>query len=107
MAWLGAVSTHGISETHVAHHVSSKIPHYHAWEATDALRALFAKHGIHLQGRPGSWGEVYRVFRECKFVEDEGDIVFYKNARGLAATRPAFADNNASDSGIEIFDKEA
>lgn len=30
MGWLGAHATNGISETHVLHHVSSKIPHYHA-----------------------------------------------------------------------------
>ena len=30
MGWIGASTTHGISETHVAHHVNSKIPHYHA-----------------------------------------------------------------------------
>jgi omega-6 fatty acid desaturase (delta-12 desaturase) len=31
MGWIGATVTHGISETHVAHHVSSKIPHYNAY----------------------------------------------------------------------------
>ncbi|KAI1793324.1 fatty acid desaturase-domain-containing protein [Ganoderma leucocontextum] len=107
MGWLGAFATHGISETHVAHHVSSKIPHYHAWEASDCLRKFLAQQGIKLEGRPGSWAEVYRVIKECKFVEDEGDILFYKNAYGLATTKPLFNDNNASDSGIEIFDKEA
>lgn len=30
MAWIGAHATNGISETHVLHHVSSKIPHYNA-----------------------------------------------------------------------------
>ena len=30
MGWIGATATHGISETHVVHHVSSKIPHYNA-----------------------------------------------------------------------------
>jgi omega-6 fatty acid desaturase / acyl-lipid omega-6 desaturase (Delta-12 desaturase) len=30
MGWLGAHATNGISETHVLHHVSSKIPHYNA-----------------------------------------------------------------------------
>jgi omega-6 fatty acid desaturase / acyl-lipid omega-6 desaturase (Delta-12 desaturase) len=103
-AWIGARATHGISETHVLHHVSSKIPHYHAWEATDALRARIAKAGLQLEGRPGGWGEVYRVFRECKFVEDEGEIVFFKNAYGLAVSKPAYADVN--DSGVEV-DKDS
>ncbi|KAI0689043.1 oleoyl phosphatidylcholine desaturase [Cytidiella melzeri] len=102
MGWIGACTTHGISETHVAHHVNSKIPHYHAWEANAALHKRLVKAGIHLQGAPGGWAEMYRVFRECKFVEDEGEILFYKNSKGLAATRPVFANQDASDSGIEI-----
>ena len=66
MAWLAATLTHGISETHVAHHVNSKIPHYHAWEATDALRVKLGEAGIKLQGRNSGWGEVYRVYKQCK-----------------------------------------
>ncbi|KAI0635275.1 fatty acid desaturase-domain-containing protein [Trametes polyzona] len=104
--WFGAFATHGVSEVHVLHHVSSKIPHYHAWEAADALRKRLAQEGIVLQGRPGGWSEMYRVMRECKFVEDEGDIVFYKNARGLAAARPVYADHTPSDSGVEMNGKE-
>jgi len=102
MGWIGATVTHGISETHVAHHVSSKIPHYNAWEASAALKKRLASSGIYLEGRPGGWAEVYRVFRECKFVEDEGNIVFYKNAQGLAASRPLISGDIASDSGIEL-----
>lgn len=30
MGWIGASTTHGISETHVLHHINSKIPHYNA-----------------------------------------------------------------------------
>lgn len=37
-----------------------------------------------------------------QFIEDEGSVVFYKNAQGLAATRPVFRDNKASDSGVEV-----
>ncbi|KAI0726295.1 delta12-fatty acid desaturase [Fomitopsis betulina] len=107
MGWLGAHLTHGISETHVAHHVASKIPHYYAWDATDALRKRLAQAGLMpLQGRPGGWMEMYRVFKACRFVEDDGDIVFYKDARGLAQTRPVFNDSTVSDSGIEL-DKDA
>ncbi|KAI0827027.1 fatty acid desaturase-domain-containing protein [Trametes gibbosa] len=103
--WFGAFATHSVSEVHVLHHVSSRIPHYHAREATDALRRRLAQDGITLQGRPGGWSEMYRVFRECKFVEDEGGVVFYKNAYGLAAGRPLFADHTASDSGVEVDEK--
>ncbi|KAJ6484376.1 fatty acid desaturase-domain-containing protein [Mycena vitilis] len=105
MGWLGAHATHGISETHVLHHVTSKIPHYHAWEATYALRARLSAAGISLIGRPGGWAEVYRVMRECRFVEDEGGVVFYKNGRGLAAARPVFGPSTSdveSDSGVEV-----
>jgi omega-6 fatty acid desaturase (delta-12 desaturase) len=35
---IGKHVLHGICETHVAHHISSKIPHYHAWEATEAIK---------------------------------------------------------------------
>jgi omega-6 fatty acid desaturase (delta-12 desaturase) len=102
-AWIGATTTHGISETHVLHHTSSKIPHYNAWEAADALRARLAQDGIVNQGRPGGWAEVVRVMRACRFVEDEGDVVFYKNAQGLAAARGTLPV--VADSGVEV-DKE-
>jgi len=102
MGWLGAHATNGISETHVLHHVSSKIPHYNAWEASAALKKRLGQSGIKLDGGAGGWAEVYRVFRECKFVEDEGDVVFFKNAYGLAKLRPVFADSTASDSGVEV-----
>ncbi|TFK73560.1 delta-12 fatty acid desaturase protein [Pluteus cervinus] len=102
MGWLGAHATNGISETHVLHHVSSKIPHYNAWEASAALKKRLAKAGIFLEGAPGGWREVYRVYKECKFVEDEGNVVFFKNAYGLAQLRPVFSETGASDSGIEL-----
>lgn len=41
-----------------------------------------------------------------QFVEDEGDIVFYKNAHGHAAARPLVIDANASDSGIDVHEKD-
>jgi omega-6 fatty acid desaturase (delta-12 desaturase) len=37
-----------------------------------------------------------------QFVEDEGSVVFFKNAYGIAAVRPVFDDSTASDSGIEV-----
>lgn len=40
-----------------------------------------------------------------QFVEDEGDVVFYKNAKGKAARRYVPKDNGSSsvsDSGVEV-----
>ncbi|WAQ80772.1 hypothetical protein PtA15_1A110 [Puccinia triticina] len=74
--------THGLAETHVAHHLFSRIPHYNAWDATDALKV-----------------------KQCRFVEDEGDVVFYKNAKGKAARRYVPRDIisiDASDSGVDV-----
>ncbi|KAF9013478.1 delta-12 fatty acid desaturase protein [Cyathus striatus] len=105
MAWIGSHATNGISETHVLHHVSSKIPHYHAWEASDALKKRLRGLGIHIEGAAGGWREMYRVYRECKFVEDEGDVVFFKNAYGIAKTRPVYPTESASDSGVEVDTK--
>jgi omega-6 fatty acid desaturase (delta-12 desaturase) len=68
MGWLGGHATHGISETHVVHHVSSKIPHYNAWEATDALRRKLEQSGIKLSGAPCGWAEVIKVFKACKVL---------------------------------------
>jgi len=99
---IGALATHGISETHICHHVASKIPHYNAWEAGDHLKRKLEAAGIRTEGAPAGWSEVYRVFKECKFVEDEGDVVFFKNARGLAKARPVYNTDSPSDSGIEL-----
>ena len=41
-------------------------------------------------------------FLLTQFVEDTGDVVFYKNSCGIAAARGVFADGSVSDSGIEI-----
>ena len=50
----------------VAHHVHSKIPHYHAWEATDALRVRLGEAGIRLQGKNSGWSEMWRIYKQCK-----------------------------------------
>ncbi|KAG8853284.1 hypothetical protein FRB96_008369 [Tulasnella sp. 330] len=100
--YICATATHGICETHVAHHVCSKIPHYHAWAAKAALDKRLHEEGIFLQGRPATWTEAYRIFNECKFIESEGEVRFYKNAKGKAARVAVFASDSIVDSGVEL-----
>jgi omega-6 fatty acid desaturase (delta-12 desaturase) len=76
MGWIGGFTTHGISETHVAHHVASKIPHYHAWEAANALRGVLRERGYDMDGGYATWGEVMRVYKACK-------VGFLPSARDL------------------------
>ena len=57
------------------------------WEAAEALRKHIGQCGVKFDGAPGGWREMYRVFKECKFVEDEGGVLFWKNGSGLAAAR--------------------
>lgn len=70
MGTIGQTLTHGIAETHVAHHVASKIPHYHAWEANAALHKKLRADGYNLNGGSATWGEVIRILRECKVCRD-------------------------------------
>ncbi|PLW07902.1 hypothetical protein PCANC_13792 [Puccinia coronata f. sp. avenae] len=98
---------HGIAETHVAHHLCSKIPHYHAWDATDALKAKLGPH--YHQTDENAWVSLWKVYNQCRFVEDEGDVVFWKNAKGQAHCRlgNSGSKESVSDSGVEVNDAAA
>lgn len=43
---------------------------------------------------------LFKNYRACRFVEDEGDVIFYKDARGKAQRRVVYPDT-PSDSAIE------
>ncbi|KAG5176173.1 fatty acid desaturase [Tribonema minus] len=62
---------HRIGSTHVAHHIESKIPHYRAKEATEALRAAFPEH--YLYDPTPVPVALWRVAKYCTAVEKRGD----------------------------------
>lgn len=68
---------HHISDTHVAHHFFSTMPHYHAEEATVHIKKALGKH-YHCDNTPVPIA-LWKVWKSCRFVEDEGDVVFFKN----------------------------
>nr|AHY24226.1 delta-12 fatty acid desaturase [Paeonia lactiflora]WCZ71291.1 omega-6 fatty acid desaturase 2 [Paeonia lactiflora] len=73
---------HNITDTHVAHHLFSTMPHYHAMEATKAIKPVLAEY-YNFDGTP-FYKAMWREARECHYVEpDEGDankgVFWYRN----------------------------
>ncbi|CAH1760051.1 12234_t:CDS:2 [Entrophospora sp. SA101] len=68
---------HRITSTHVAHHFFSQMPHYHAEEATEHLKKVLGPY--YMFDDTPMFKALWRSYSKCKFIEDEGDIVFYKN----------------------------
>ncbi|KAG0086883.1 Acyl-lipid omega-3 desaturase [Podila epicladia] len=68
---------HHISATHQCHHMFTQMPFYNAVEATKYLKEKLGKYYIY--DETPIVQALIRNWRECKFVEDEGDVVFYKS----------------------------
>jgi omega-6 fatty acid desaturase (delta-12 desaturase) len=72
-------SFHHITDTHVCHHLFSKMPFYHAQEATESIREVLGAY--YMKDETPIARALYRSFSTCLFVEDDGDTVFYKNVK--------------------------
>ncbi|PPQ67237.1 hypothetical protein CVT24_011556 [Panaeolus cyanescens] len=96
LGWMGQFFLHNISHDHVAHHFFSGAPFFNGPKITEALKTVL-KDDYNYDSTPTLYA-FYRSFTQCIFVEDEGDIVFYKNKTGVAARRVA------SDHGVNSED---
>ncbi|KAF8861182.1 hypothetical protein BDZ45DRAFT_587299 [Acephala macrosclerotiorum] len=67
--FIGRVIFHGAIETHVMHHHVSRIPFYHATEATAAVRKVMGSHYKYDFKTPYMWA-FWRNHRECVYVEE-------------------------------------
>lgn len=72
---------HNITDTHVAHHLFSTMPHYHAMEATKAIRPILGDY-YQYDGTP-LLKAIWREAKECVYVEpDNGGqkgVFWYNN----------------------------
>jgi len=67
---------HHLTDCHVAHHFFPMIPHYHLVEVSEHVRRVLGKY--YCKDDSSIWGSILHVRRECRLVEDTGDVVFYK-----------------------------
>ncbi|KAJ1926604.1 hypothetical protein IWQ60_003647 [Tieghemiomyces parasiticus] len=68
---------HRITDTHVAHHLFSTMPHYHAEEATRAIKKVLGPY-YYIDNTP--WYQaLWDTHATCHFVEDEGNVLFWRH----------------------------
>ncbi|KAJ3492009.1 hypothetical protein NLI96_g282 [Meripilus lineatus] len=79
---VGRFFLHNVSHDHIAHHIFSNIPFYNQPQVTEILKQLLKDD--YNYDSTNTFYALYRSFSECCFIEDDGDIVFYKNRDGKA-----------------------
>ena len=79
--------THDIG-THVVHHLFPQIPHYNLTRATDACKGVMGKY--YREPKKARFGIpthlfacLAKSFRNDSFVEDDGNVLFYKSLEQL------------------------
>lgn len=60
---------HHIGSTHVLHHLFSRIPHYHAQEAAEAMKKVVGKYYCHSD--QNIFASYWNEYVNCKYVDDE------------------------------------
>ncbi|KZT22915.1 hypothetical protein NEOLEDRAFT_1070416 [Neolentinus lepideus HHB14362 ss-1] len=80
--WIGRFFLHNIAHDHVAHHFFSMIPFYNQPKVTEAIKPVLRDH--YNYDSTGIFFALWRSFRQCTFIEDDGDVVFFKNQQGEA-----------------------
>ncbi|KAM7279917.1 hypothetical protein ACFE04_007051 [Oxalis oulophora] len=73
---------HNITDSHVAHHLFSTMPHYNAMEATKAIKPILGDY-YHFDGTPLVQA-MWREAKECLYVEPDEDspnkgVFWYRN----------------------------
>lgn len=85
LGFIGHFFLHDVAHFHVIHHFFPKMPFYHGREATQHLQRLLGEH-YHRSSKP-VFQALWDNYNNCQFVEDKGDIVFYKNKQGRSLFR--------------------
>ncbi|KAK1220659.1 hypothetical protein PQX77_016615 [Marasmius sp. AFHP31] len=86
LGWQGRFFLHDVAHFHVIHHFFPKMPFYHGEEATAHLKAFIGDH--YAYSEKSVFKALWDNYNDCQFVEDEGNVLFYRNKKGQAVRRP-------------------
>ncbi|KAL1948476.1 hypothetical protein VTO73DRAFT_12551 [Trametes versicolor] len=82
LGWVGKYIFLGVNHYHTTHHLFATIPFYNLPLAHAAIRPLLGD--AYNYDSTGVLRALWRSFVHCLFVEEEGAVVFYKDASGSA-----------------------
>ena len=77
--WLYDHTLHNITDTHVCHHLFSTMPFYNAQLATPYIKKVLGD--FYLKDNTPVPLALYRSYSNCQFVENIGDVLWYKNVK--------------------------
>ncbi|KAJ2929163.1 hypothetical protein H1R20_g7927, partial [Candolleomyces eurysporus] len=83
LGWQGRFFLHDVAHYHVIHHFFPKMPFYHGAEATRYLKKFIGDHYVHYD--TPVFQALWRTYNDCQFVDNNGDVFFYRNKKGNAA----------------------
>ncbi|XP_068752313.1 uncharacterized protein [Montipora capricornis] len=68
---------HHIGDTHIAHHLFSYMPHYHAVEATEHVKKVLGEY--YYKETTSIFKSFWLTQKYCRYVDNVGDILWYKH----------------------------
>jgi omega-6 fatty acid desaturase (delta-12 desaturase) len=74
---------HRIGSTHVVHHLFHELPHWHAKEATEHVKAFLEPMGLYNYDPTPLHEAVWKCAMNCHYVEDLTGVQYYKSFRDL------------------------
>ncbi|KAJ6542190.1 fatty acid conjugase [Mycena vulgaris] len=90
LGFIGRIYFHNVSHDHIGHHLFTSIPFYNQPAVTERLKTVLAEN--YNYDSTNTFYALYRSFTQCCFIDDEGEIVMYRNREGKTARDIQVAD---------------
>ncbi|KAJ6533331.1 delta-12 fatty acid desaturase protein [Mycena vulgaris] len=83
LGFIGRMYFHNVSHDHIGHHLFTSIPYYNQPAVTEKIKTVLAEH--YNYDSTNTFYALYRSFTQCLFIDDEGEVVMYRNREGKTA----------------------